>query len=51
MSIVGLCSDRIARNIPRGRDYLSSRQWPWWESIASCVAFTAWSAALPQTAF
>ena len=33
------------------RDYLSPRLWPWWESIAACISFTVWSAALPNTAF
>lgn len=33
------------------RAFLSWRLWPWWEAAAACIAFTAWSAALPQTAF
>jgi hypothetical protein len=35
----------------QNRPFLSWRLWPWWEAGAACVAFTAWSAALPQTAF
>ncbi len=29
----------------------SPRRWPWWEIVATTIAFTAWSAALPKSAF
>lgn len=29
----------------------SPQTWPYWEAISSIVAFTAWSAALPKSAF
>ena len=40
-----------AKSKEQNRAFLSWRLWPWWESVAACIAFTAWSAALPQTAF
>jgi hypothetical protein len=39
------------RSKEQQRDFLSPRLWPWWESIAACISFTVWSAALPNSAF
>lgn len=39
------------RSKEENRNFLSPRLWPWWESIAACIAFTVWSAALPNSAF
>jgi hypothetical protein len=40
-----------ARSKEKGQPYGSPRLWPWWEALASCIAFIAWSAALPKGAF
>jgi hypothetical protein len=40
-----------ARSRETKSDFLSWRLWPWWEAFAASVAFTVWSAALPQSAF
>ncbi len=29
----------------------SWRSWPWWEAISATIAFTAWSAMMPHSAF